>query len=144
MSRRSFVSFAWAMTATVTAAVSLVTGACGRAESGGAAADAAPADAASEAAGFDATILPRDSGPFADVTAPGHPDGGPPPIVACDGGACALPPSTCIDDNWMRYYVGGSCSDAGLCEFTPVDMFCDPSGVKPDCYQGACRVVIVR
>ena len=84
-----------------------------------------------------------------------RPDGGPAPVVACgDGGAdagtgdageCTLPPSVCIDDHWLRYYAGGSCNtDAGTCDFRAFEMLCGPSQTPPDCYQGGCRLVIVR
>jgi hypothetical protein len=78
-----------------------------------------------------------------------HPDGGPPPVVACggpnqDGGECAAPASVCIDDHWMRYYGPGKCNDAGTCDFPYSDMECGFSEVPPDCYQGGCRIVIIR
>ncbi len=80
-----------------------------------------------------------------------HPDGGPIPKSSCDdagtneaGVECPLPASFCIDDHWERYYYGGYCSDAGVCELQATDIHCEPSGTPPDCYQGGCRVVIVR
>lgn len=74
-----------------------------------------------------------------------HPDGGPAPVVACDdGGACPAPPSVCLDEHWLRYYRNGTCDDAGLCRFEWDDMLCDPSPTPPDCWQGGCRVVVVR
>jgi hypothetical protein len=81
------------------------------------------------------------------------PDGGPPATIACGADAsapddsgvdCPLPPSVCLDDHWARYYYGGSCGDAGVCEFQSYDMYCEPSGMPHDCYQGGCRVVVLR
>jgi hypothetical protein len=83
------------------------------------------------------------------------PDGGPPAAIACgpdaDAGAendsgveCPLPPSVCLDDQWARYYYGGTCGDAGVCEYQYYDMFCEPSGMPHDCYQGGCRVMVLR
>jgi hypothetical protein len=93
-----------------------------------------------------------DAGP-APVMEP-DPDGGPPPATACgpdadaapnDSGIdCPVPPSTCLDDHWARYYYGGTCGDAGVCEYQSYDMFCEPSGMPPDCYQGGCRLVVLR
>lgn len=76
------------------------------------------------------------------------PDGGPDAGgTACggDGGAfqCAAPASTCIDDRTMRYFVA-ICTDAGACGSEAHELACDPSSTKPDCFQGGCRVVIVR
>jgi hypothetical protein len=94
-----------------------------------------------------------DAGP-APVMEP-DPDGGPPPQVECGPNAdasatndsgidCPLPPSTCLDDHWARYYYGGTCSDAGVCEYQSYDMFCEPAPMQPDCYQGGCRVIVLR
>jgi hypothetical protein len=73
-------------------------------------------------------------------------DGAPMPCgdAAAAGGDCPLPPSTCIDEHTMRYYGASRCDDAGICEYVAFDMTCDPAPVPPDCYQGGCRVVIVR
>jgi hypothetical protein len=89
---------------------------------------------------FDATITPRVD---ADTTPI---DAGSPPVVACTdaGEMCASPPSDCLDDHTMRYFSGGTCNDAGTCDFTISTLHCDPSPMPPDCYQGGCRVVIVR
>lgn len=74
-----------------------------------------------------------------------HPEGGPAPVVACDGGTCTLPASVCLDDLWLRYYTGGTCdADAGVCMFEAKDQRCDVFGPPPYCYQGGCRAVIVR
>jgi hypothetical protein len=78
-----------------------------------------------------------------DVSAP---DGGPPPVIDCSDAAvsCASPPSTCIDDHWLRYYQNGRCGDGGTCLFDAHDMLCPPSPTPPDCYQGGCHTIIVR
>lgn len=114
--------------------------------------DASPGDGStvdSSFSGFDATPFPRqDGGFFYDSgTAP---DGGPAPIVDCndasaDGGVeCPSPPSVCLDDQWMRAYYNGTCGDAGVCDFTEYTMHCPASPTPPDCYQGGCRIVILR
>jgi hypothetical protein len=105
-------------------------------------------DAGVEASALDARPdAPTDiSSQDASLDAPEPPDGGPPPVVACGDAAdpCLPPPSVCLDEHWMRYYGAGYCSDAGTCEFTGYDMLCPPSPTPPDCYQGGCRIVIVR
>jgi hypothetical protein len=114
--------------------------------------DASPGDAStvdSSFPGFDATPFPRQDGGFF-YDAGTAPDGGPVPIVDCsdasaDGGVeCPSPPSVCLDDHWMRAYYGGTCGDAGVCEFTEYTMQCPVSMTPPDCYQGGCRIVIIR
>jgi hypothetical protein len=111
--------------------------ACGRVDDGKASGDAGGDVAASPPPppppGGDGAVSPSDAS-LADA----------PPLIACDGGLCTLPPSQCLDDETMRYFYGASCSDAGTCDYQYTDMHCDPSAVKPDCYQGGCRVVIVR
>ena len=61
-------------------------------------------------------------------------DAGPPPVEACggDAGACMLPPSTCLDANYLVYYTGGTCG-SGTCAFTTNLLYC-PSG----CVNGGC------
>ncbi len=123
--------------------VAIVFAACGRVAEDEVAADASTdAMASSDAGRADASSYPLDP-TWSPSDAATPPDGGPPPTVACDGGTCTLPPSTCIDDHWLRYYAGGTCKD-GLCEFRAYEMLCSPSQVPPDCYQGGCRMVIVR
>jgi hypothetical protein len=75
-----------------------------------------------------------------------EPDGGPIPSPPCADAAvpCSIPPSECIDDHWLRSYTNGRCTDAGTCAFDVYEMKCPPSSTPPDCYQGGCRVVIVR
>jgi hypothetical protein len=130
------------------ASIALVAVACGRtadveATDGGAdGATGAPSATGMPAPG---TGLDGSLNPLIDAsTAPI--DAGSPPVVACtDAGVmCASPPSDCLDEHTMRYFSGGTCNDAGTCDFTVVAMKCDPSPVPPDCYQGGCRVVIVR
>lgn len=63
-------------------------------------------------------------------------DAGPPPTMTCDGDAgvgCELPPSTCLDENYIAYYTGGTCN-AGTCEYETNLMYC-PTG----CELGGCR-----
>ena len=61
-------------------------------------------------------------------------DAGPPPMEACggDAGTCMLPPSTCLDSNYLVYYTGGTCA-AGMCELATNLLYC-PSG----CVNGGC------
>ena len=135
------------LAATLSAAsAALLVFACGRTadvdatDAGADGATGGPMATGAPAPGFDATVTP-----FADAaTAPI--DAGSPPIVPCTdaGMTCAAPPSDCLDDQTMRYFSGGTCNDAGTCDYTIVTMKCDPSGMPPDCYQGGCRVVIVR
>jgi hypothetical protein len=61
----------------------------------------------------------------------------------CDPNACPLRPSICVDDTTMRWY-SGSCDDAGSCAYTPHDMTCDKAPIQPDCFQGGCRLVVLR
>ena len=98
---------------------------------------------------LDATPFPRlDGGSFPDVGGPW--DAGPPPIVACadastaGGSVCPNPPSKCLDDNWLAYYYNGTCGDAGTCNYVEATMLCPSSPSPPDCYQGGCRIVLVR
>lgn len=62
---------------------------------------------------------------------------------ACGAQGCSFPPSICLDESTLRWYAG-RCTDAGTCEITPVDMKCPVAPMKPDCFQGACRMLIVR
>jgi hypothetical protein len=131
----------------------LLLGACGKvgdltegAESGGP--DASVHDAPGGGA-FDASwrldaVVP-DVSTTVDVEVP-RPDGGPGPDPPCADAAlpCALPPSECVDDHWLRGYTNGRCTDAGTCAFDVYEMLCPPSPMPPDCYQGGCRIVIVR
>ena len=57
---------------------------------------------------------------------------------------CVAPPSECLDEHTMKYFTSGTRNDAGTCDFMSFTMKCDPSPVPPDCFQGGCRVVIVR
>ncbi len=130
----------------------LVGAACGGIELKNVGADASTAKDAGSWAGSDGAGDPTWPDTFdGSVIDTPHPDGGPIPKSACDdagtseaGVECPLPASFCIDDHWERYYYGGYCSDAGVCEFQATDIHCDSSGTPPDCYQGGCRVVIVR
>jgi hypothetical protein len=125
--------------------VALLVGACGRTaeletRDGGADGATGSPSAGDALAPFDGSIAPLvDSGVA-------QPDAGPPPVVPCaDAGmACPTPPSECLDEHTMRYFTGGTCNGAGTCDYTSFTMKCDPSPIPPDCYQGGCRVVIVR
>jgi hypothetical protein len=128
------------------ASVALLVFACGRtvdaeATDGGAdGATGAPTESGMPAPGFDGSLNPFTDGSIAPI------DAGSPPIVPCTdaGMTCASPPSDCLDEHTMRYFGGGTCNDAGTCDFMIFTMKCDPSPVPPDCYQGGCRIVIVR
>lgn len=130
------------------ASIALVALACGRtadvdvADAGADGATGAPSATGMPAPGmgFDGSVTPVTDASSTPI------DAGAPPVVACtDAGVmCASPPSDCLDDHTMRYFSGGICNDAGTCDFTITTMKCDPSPVAPDCYQGGCRVVIVR
>jgi hypothetical protein len=58
-------------------------------------------------------------------------------------GDCMPPPSICVDDDNMRWY-DSKCGDSGVCEVTSHDMRCDKTGIEPACFQGSCRIIIVR
>lgn len=89
--------------------------------------DAATADAAPP----DAAFVPRPDAP------PPSMDAGPPPVQACggDAGACEVPPSTCLDENYLIYYTGGTCEE-GTCQFTTNLMYCDEPCVYGGCFGG--------
>ena len=84
-----------------------------------------------------------DEGPRSTKDASTSEDGASPPVGTCDPSSCALRESICLDDSTMRWFTS-SCSDAGACEYTPYDMTCQPSGLAPSCFQGGCRVVVLR
>lgn len=126
------------------ALAALLVVACGRVESGG------PSDSGTsppaDGGGF-APYHPLDSGrPAIDSAAP---DAGRGPLVACgadagpDGStACALPPSDCLDEQWLRYYGAATCNEAaGICEYQISTMHCPSYGPARSCYQGGCQVV---
>lgn len=66
-------------------------------------------------------------------------DAGPPPVVACgvDAGMCELPPSQCLDTNYLYYYDTATCQ-TGTCAFTTKTLYCD-YGCVTDQNQGYCR-----
>jgi hypothetical protein len=126
----------------------LLAGACGKV-------DDLPVDAAAPDATREDAATSGDASIFADAlfldvvavdAIPPTPDAGPGPSPPCADAAnpCELPPSYCLDDHWLRSYTNGRCTDAGVCAFDVYDMQCFPAPVPPDCYQGGCRVVIVR
>ena len=125
----------------------LIVVACGRtadlatSDAGADGATGGPSSGDALAPSFDGSITP----PLVDADI-SQPDAGVPPVVACaEGGiACPAPPSDCLDDHTMRYFSGGMCNDGGTCDYTIITMKCDPAPMPPDCYQGGCRVVIVR
>jgi hypothetical protein len=56
---------------------------------------------------------------------PSH-DAGQPAATSCGGDAsttCALPPSTCLDENYLLYYTDPVC-DGGTCRYTTNLMYC--------------------
>jgi hypothetical protein len=71
--------------------------------------------------------------PIPDSAPPPLPsvDAGPPPPMACgdDAGACQLPPSTCLDSNYLVYYTATSC-DSGMCSYTPQVLYCEHGCVE--------------
>ena len=67
------------------------------------------------------------------------PDTGPPLSTACsDAGTCELPPSTCLDREWLVYYesASSSCDDAGTCSFTTRALYCFDGCVAGGCDPG--------
>ncbi len=52
-------------------------------------------------------------------------DAPPPPVVSCeaDAGTCQLPPSVCLDTQYLIYYTGGDCA-AGTCSFVTNLLYC--------------------
>ena len=63
-------------------------------------------------------------------------DAPPAPMPSCtmDAGDCELPPSTCLDQNYLLFYTGGNCVD-GTCQFTSNLMYCGGAG----CVNGGCQ-----
>lgn len=58
------------------------------------------------------------------------------PVVACDPNPngnphidaavqCALPPSRCLDRNYLAYFTGGTCGAEGVCQYDVQLMACD-------------------
>jgi len=86
-----------------------------------------PADAPVDAQ-VDAQVSPTDAPPPSM-------DAGPPPMVSCSASAptCDLPPSTCLDTNYLIYYTDGTCVD-DACQYTTNLLYC-PSG----CVNGGCQ-----
>ena len=132
------------------ALVAFVVTSCGNTEGDNAVRGDASGDSTNDSAGGDSAARDGAADSSTEFDA-AHPDGGPAPVVACgDGGAdaageCTLPPSVCIDEHWLRYYGGSaSCTDAGVCDFMAFDMLCPHADMAPDCFQGGCRIVIVR
>ena len=99
----------------------------------------------------------HDAGASRSVEDASH-DGGPDAAIATDDAlaaeagpklspcqantVCAEPPhSVCIDDATLRWYWS-SCEDG--CQLHTSDMKCLPSDLKPDCFAGGCRAVLVR
>lgn len=76
-----------------------------------------------------------------DVDAPVW-DGEVMPSGWCGNTECTVPPSVCADDNTLRFYV--SECDAGACAAEAREEVCIDSPVKPNCFDGACRAVVLR
>lgn len=76
----------------------------------------------------DAFVSPIDAPPPSS-------DAGPPPMVSCSTSAptCELPPSTCLDPNYLIYYTGGTCVDDS-CQYMTNLLYC-PIG----CVNGGCQ-----
>jgi hypothetical protein len=112
-------------------AMALLAGSCGgQASSVGP--DEADASVAMDSTVHDSTWVTDGRDAPVDVQGPAR----------CDG-PCTPPPSVCIDDSTMRWY-SGECGDSGTCEFKPHDLPCDPSPTPPACFQGGCRVIVIR
>jgi hypothetical protein len=57
--------------------------------------------------------------------------------------ACAPKASVCVDDNTMRIFVEAP-GDSGACEYEGHDIACVDNGVYPLCFEGTCRLVVLR
>ena len=92
-------------------------------------------DPKADAAARDAELIIVDSAPLP----PPSVDAGPPPVVACglDAGMCELPPSQCLDSNYLYYYDTATC-EAGTCAFTAKSLYCT-HGCVTDQSQGYCQ-----
>jgi hypothetical protein len=64
-------------------------------------------------------------------------DAGPPPAMSCSmqAPACELPPSTCLDANYLVYYTDPMCV-GDMCQYTTNLMYCSIG-----CVNGGCQHV---
>ena len=58
-------------------------------------------------------------------------------------GECVSPGDICIDDSTMRT-IFSLCGDSGTCEVRSYDTPCPMTGVQPYCFNGGCRVLVLR
>jgi len=73
---------------------------------------------------------------------PTPPDAGPPPMLACDGGTCAIPKPRCVTMAWSVAYGGGTCVDGG-CMFTQKLTYCDPMHTNMCCWTDVCGYCLI-
>ena len=107
----------------VVLAATIAIAACGRVAGDEQGLDAAK-DATTKldaAASFGDVNVTLDAGPLV-------PEAAAPPLVTCvDAGdsstTCPLPPSTCLDGEWLEYFDNGICVD-GTCRYDAVVMQC--------------------
>ena len=98
----------------------------------------AEAGTSADASANDATLCAfcSDAAYVYDAPGPTPPDAFPPPQVDCsDGGACPLPRSVCVDDQWLEYFDNGLCEDGG-CSFDVKMTMCG-QGL---CFDGGCQL----
>jgi hypothetical protein len=120
-------------------AVAIFSSACGRAIEDPGDLDAGASASASNDGGALSDALRQ---PIADAHAA---------IDASDGATCSLPPSVCIDDDTLRYWIPWTDGAAGPfldggdgCGFVAIDVDCEPGGFGRPCAEGACQLVLVR
>ena len=126
--------------------------ACRRAAPPIIATDAAPEDVGDISITEDAAISIDTFVVFADTGDTAFPqsdapDAGPLPVVPCsdaptDAVACPLPPSKCIDRQWLASYVNGVCEE-GYCRYWRVLQDCSAAGGS-SCAIDHCQTAIVK
>ncbi len=86
-----------------------------------------PAQRIIDAKSADALAVIADSPP----PPPPSVDAAPPPAMSCgpDAGTCDLPPSTCLDSNYLVYYTTATCN-AGMCGYTQMLLYCSTGCVE--------------
>src|SRR5690349_18024974 len=86
-----------------------------------------------DAADADAAVVLVDAPPLP----PPSVDAGPPPAMSCSVAAptCELPPSTCLDNNYLVYYNGSSCVN-DVCEYMEFMLYCPNGCSNAGCFGG--------